>query len=97
MLEAFEQKSYQLHAETLLLEDIDYLKAFSELDEYFIEAADGHFIDHACHTEKNSKGKVYAAGGIYALNLRNGLLRVSLPCDQRDSETPRNTDVTRPH
>ena len=75
MLEAFEQKSYQLHAETLLLEDIDYLKAFSELDEYFIEAADGHFIDHACHTEKNSKGKVYAAGGIYALNLRNGLLR----------------------
>ncbi|WP_221896822.1 transposase [Bathymodiolus japonicus methanotrophic gill symbiont] len=51
------------------------VKAFPELDEYTIEAADGHFIDHACHTEKNSKGKVYAAGGIYALNLRSGLLR----------------------
>ncbi|WP_263458748.1 transposase [Bathymodiolus japonicus methanotrophic gill symbiont] len=54
---------------------MDYLKAFPELDEYTIEAADGHFIDHACHTEKNSKGKVYAAEGIYALNLRSGLLR----------------------
>ncbi|WP_221902208.1 transposase [Bathymodiolus platifrons methanotrophic gill symbiont] len=75
MLEAFEQQSYHLHAETLLSQGIDYLKAFPELDEYTIEAADGHFIDHACHTEKNSKGKVYAAGGIYALNLRSGLLR----------------------
>ncbi|WP_221896810.1 transposase [Bathymodiolus japonicus methanotrophic gill symbiont] len=75
MLEAFEQQSYHLHAETLLSQGIDYLKAFPELDEYTIEAADGHFIDHACHTEKNSKGKVQAAGGIYALNLRSGLLR----------------------
>ncbi|WP_221894877.1 hypothetical protein [Bathymodiolus japonicus methanotrophic gill symbiont] len=75
MLEAFEQQSYHLHSETLLSQDIDYLKAFPELEEYTIEAADGHFIDHACHTEKNSKGKVYAAGGIYALNLRSGLLR----------------------
>ncbi|WP_221895539.1 hypothetical protein [Bathymodiolus japonicus methanotrophic gill symbiont] len=54
MLEAFEQQSYHLHAETLLSQGIDYLKAFPELDEYTIEAADGHFIDHACHTEKNS-------------------------------------------
>jgi hypothetical protein len=75
MLEAFEQQSYQLHCETLLSQGIDYLNEFPELDEYLVEAADGHFIDHACHTEKNSKGKVYAAGGIYALNLRNGLLR----------------------
>jgi hypothetical protein len=75
MLEAFEQQSYQLHCEALLSQGIDYLKAFPELDDYTVEAADGHFIDHACHTEKNSKGKVYAAGGIYALNLRNGLLR----------------------
>ena len=65
----------QLHDETLLSPGIDYLKAFPELDEYTVEAADGHFIDHACHTEKNSHGKVYAVGGIYALNLRNGLLR----------------------
>ncbi len=75
MLEAFEQQSYRLHHETLLSQGIDYLKAFPELDEYTVEAADGHFIDHACHTDKNSQGKVYAAGGIYALNLRSGLLR----------------------
>lgn len=75
MLEAFERQSYQLHAETLLSHGIDYLEAFPELDEYTVEAADGHFIDHACHTEKNSHGRVYAAGSIYALNLRNGLLR----------------------
>ncbi|WP_221896247.1 transposase [Bathymodiolus japonicus methanotrophic gill symbiont] len=75
MLEAFEQQSYHLHAETPLSQGIDYLKEFQGLDEYTIEAADGHFINHACHTKKNSKGKVYAAGGIYALNLRSGLLR----------------------
>ena len=75
MLEAFEQQSYQLHHETLLSQGIDCLKAFPELDAYTVEAADGHFIDHASHTEKNSQGKVYAAGGIYALNLRSGLLR----------------------
>ena len=75
MLEAFEQQSYQLHHETLLSQGIDYLNAFPELDDYTVEAADGHFIDHASHTDKNSNGKVYAAGGIYALNLRSGLLR----------------------
>ncbi len=39
-----------------------------------IEAADGHFITHACHTPKNTKDKVFAAGFIYAINLRNGFL-----------------------
>jgi hypothetical protein len=75
MLEAFERQSYHLHCETLLSQGIDYLKTFPELDEYTVEAADGHFINHASHTKKNDNGKVYAAGGIYALNLRNGLLR----------------------
>ena len=92
MLEAFEQQSYQLHCETLLSQGIDYLNAFPELDEYTVEAADGHFIDHASHTEKNSKGKVYAAGGIYALNLRNGLLRflcLVTNGTQRHQEIPR--------
>ena len=32
------------------------------------------FINHARHTPKSDSGKVYA-GFIYALNLRNGLLR----------------------
>lgn len=79
MLEAVEQQSYQLHCETLQAQSIDYLKQFPELDEYTVEAADGHFIEHACHTEKGKNGKVYAAGFIYALNLRYGLLRPITP------------------
>ena len=75
MLEAVEQQSYDLYSETLSSHRIDYLKSFPELNGYTVLAADGHFIDHACHTEKGSNGKVYAAGFIYTLNLRNGLLR----------------------
>ena len=79
MVAALEQQSYQLHCDTLLSQGVDYLKSFPELDGYSVEAADGHFIDHACHTEKGENGKVYAAGFIYALNLRNGLLSPLCP------------------
>ncbi|GFO76301.1 transposase, IS4 family [Bathymodiolus platifrons methanotrophic gill symbiont] len=75
MLEAVEQQSYDIDSETLSSHGIDYLKSFPELNDYTVLAADGHFIDHACHTEKGRNGKVYAAGFIYTLNLRNGLLR----------------------
>ena len=75
MLEALERQSYQIHCETMASQGIDYLKRFPELAQYTIEAADGHFIGHAWHTPKGDNGKVYAAGFIYAMNLRNGLLR----------------------
>jgi len=75
MLEALEKQSYILHCGTLASHGIDYLQQFPELDQYTVEAADGHFIDHACHTEKGANGKVYAAGFIYSMNLRNGLLK----------------------
>ena len=75
MLEAVELQSYERHCATLSSQGIDYLTSFPELNEYTVLAADGHFIDHACHTEKSKNGKVYAAGFIYSLNLRNGLLR----------------------
>jgi len=75
MLEAVEKQSYQLHCNTLASHGIDYLQSFPELDQYTVEAADGYFIDHACHTEKRTNGKVYAAGFIYSMNLRNGLLK----------------------
>jgi hypothetical protein len=75
MLEAVEAHSYRLHSEELALLGVDYLKQFPELDDFRVEAADGHFIDHACHTQKGANGKAYAAGFIYALNLRSGLLR----------------------
>lgn len=74
MLKAVEQQSYQLHSDTLQRHGIDYLSHFPELNDYTVEAADGHFIDHACHTEKSPNGVVYAAGFIYAFNLRNGLI-----------------------
>ena len=100
MLEAFEQQSYHLHCETLLAQGINYLNIFPELDEYTVEAADGHFIDHACHTANNSKGKVYAAGGIYALNLRNGLLRflcLVTNGTQRHQEIPKLREYIETH
>ena len=75
MMKALEKQSYQIHSETLSSCGINYLKQFPELDDYRVEAADGHFIQHACHTKKNASGKVFAAGFIYALNLKNGLLR----------------------
>ena len=75
MVKAIEKQSYAIQDKALSSLDINYLKPFPELDEYRVEAADGHFIQHACHTPKNIKGKVYAAGFIYALNLKNGLLR----------------------
>jgi len=75
MLEALEKQSYQLLSSKLSSQGIDYLSPFPELDEYTVEAADGHFIDHACHTEKNDKGKTFAAGFIYSMDLRYGLLK----------------------
>ncbi len=66
MLEAVEQQSYALHCEQMASQGIDYLKQFPELNDYRVEAADGHFIDHAYHTQKGDNGKVYAAGFIYA-------------------------------
>jgi len=91
MLEAVEQQSYQRHCEQLQNQGIDYLASFPELAHYTVEAADGHFIEHACHTEKNTKGTVYAAGFIYALNLRNGLIRPLCPITngtRRNQEIP---------
>ncbi|MFT5082122.1 MAG: hypothetical protein ACI9Y1_000144 [Lentisphaeria bacterium] len=70
-----EKQSYTLHCRTLKSLEIDYLRQLQELDQYTLEAADGDFIDHVCHTEKGAKGKVYAAGFIYSMNLRDGRLK----------------------
>lgn len=91
MLKAVEDQSYQLLSQQLQAQAIDYLQSYPELDEYIVEAADGHFIEHACHTPKNKKDKVYAAGFIYALNLRYGLIRPLCPVTngtQKHQEIP---------
>jgi hypothetical protein len=90
MLEAVEQQSYDLYSETLSSHGIDYLKSFPELNDYTVLAADGHFINHACHTKKGSTGKVYAAGFIYTLNLKNGLLS---PFSLITNGTQRNQEI----
>ena len=73
MLEAIEHQSYKIHCDHLASLGIDYLKSFPELDEYTVEAADGHFIDHACHTPRGDNGKVYAAGFIYGAIVKSGV------------------------
>ena len=75
MMKALEKQSYKLFCHLLSTLGIDYLRQFPELDDFQVEAVDGHFIQHACHTPKNENGKVFASGAIYGLNLRNGLLR----------------------
>ncbi len=96
MLEAIEKQSYALHCETMASQGIDYLKLFPELNEYQVEAADGHFIDHAYHTQKGGNGKVYAAGFIYAMNLRNGLLR-PLCCITNGTQRHHEIPILRNH
>ena len=75
MLKAVEEQSYRINCNKLQKLGIDYLEQFNELKGYTVEAADGHFMDHACHTQPSKNGVTYAAGFIYALNLRLGLLR----------------------
>jgi hypothetical protein len=74
MLKAVSIESYKRLCSLADEMKIDYLNHISELGSYDVEAADGHFIAHACHTPKNDKDKVFAAGFIYAMNLRNGFL-----------------------
>jgi hypothetical protein len=52
---------------------IDNLSQFSELDEYNVFSGDGHFIEHAQHI-KSSSSKKYAAGSIFAVDMRNLLI-----------------------
>ena len=91
MMIAVEQQSYKIVCKKLENLNVDYLKQFSEFDDYIVEAADGHFIDHACHTQASRNGITYSAGFIYALDLRLGVLRpLCLVTDgsKRNSEVP---------
>jgi hypothetical protein len=54
---------------------IDYLREFKEIEGYDVFSTDGHYIEHSSHTQRNSKGKIYASGNLYALNMRNGLIQ----------------------
>lgn len=57
---------------------IDNLAAFTEIEDYEVFSADGHFIEHPSHVNKQSR-KIYAAGNIYIQNIRNGLIQLFSP------------------
>jgi hypothetical protein len=54
-VKAQEKQSDQLHSETLSSLGIDYLKQFPELDDYRVEAADGHFIQPPATQKKQQR------------------------------------------
>jgi len=70
---------HELLSSLLTAAGVDHLSAFPELDDYEVFSADGHFIEHPSHIKKQNKGKVYAAGNIYAQNIRNGLTLLLTP------------------
>ena len=57
MLEALSKESYKLVCFKASNLKIDYLNHFSELVCFSVEAADGHYVTHACYTPKNAKEK----------------------------------------
>ena len=67
--------NYKSLDQELTSDKIDYLDEFKEIDGYEVHSADGHYIEHCSHTQRDSKGKLYASGNLYALNMRNGLMQ----------------------
>ena len=66
---------YKSLEQELISDEIDFLKEFKELDGYDVHSVDGHYIEHSSHTQRDVKGKLYASGNLYALNMRNGLMQ----------------------
>jgi len=52
---------------------VNHLSVFPELAGRAVCAADGHYIEHACHSPRDEKGRQVAFGNIYALDLAYGL------------------------
>ena len=67
--------NYKSLEQELTFNETDYLNEFKELEGYDVQSADGHYIEHCSHTQRDAKGKLYASGNLYALNLRNGLIQ----------------------
>jgi len=66
---------------------VDHLSKFGELNGYDIFAYDGHFHKHACHAERDSKGRYRPVGGIYAMDLRTGLIQRVVTTDFDTNKT----------
>ena len=53
----------------------DWLEQLPELTGRAVIAVDGHQIEHACHSQRDSKGRQVASGVLYGLCLHSGLMR----------------------
>ena len=67
--------NYKSINQELSADGIDYLHEFKDIAEYDVFSVDGHFIEHSSHTQRNAKGKLYASGNLYILNMRSGLIQ----------------------
>ncbi len=68
-------RNYKSLDQELISDKIDYLHEFKEIEGHDVFSVDGHYIEHSSHTQRDLKGKLYASGNLYALNMRNGLMQ----------------------
>jgi hypothetical protein len=54
-------------------EGVDHLAAFPELKAWTVLACDGHAVEHACHADRDARGRYVPDSGLYTLDLRTGL------------------------
>lgn len=53
---------------------VNHLGLFPELEGRPVFAADGHYIEHACHASRDEAGRQVAFGNIHATDLTTGLM-----------------------
>ncbi|MDQ6994159.1 MAG: hypothetical protein Q9M18_01010 [Mariprofundaceae bacterium] len=71
---------------TTIEKEIDHLGKFEELNGFDIWAFDGHFQKHSCHAERKENGDYAPVGGIYALDLRSGMVQRVVTTDYDTSK-----------
>lgn len=87
MIEESEDALFKLLSAEMAFSKIDHFKKFPELDGYDITSFDGHYRTHACHAPKDHNKKYRPVGGIFALNMRNGLAQSIITTDFTISKT----------
>ena len=74
LAEAVEEELRAKLSRWLALAGVNHLALFPELAGRAVFAADGHYIEHACHSPRDEKGRQVAFGNIFANDLSTGLL-----------------------
>ena len=87
MISECEDALYKVLGSEMAFSKVDHFKKFPELDEYDIASFDGHYRKHACHAPRDDNGKYRAVGGIFGMNMRNGLVQSIVTTDFTVSKT----------